>query len=452
MPSDRRRRAAGVARRLARTAFGAAIILSPFRAGILLAARPQPPIYTGYTDFVAAWSEVAVVAALALWGTSIVLDPRPIALPRPSFLRWPAAALLVLAVASASWSIDPALSVFNAGEIVVMACLAVYVLNEVDSLEGLVVPLAAMVAVQAVVGIGQVLVQRSVGLAALGEPVLDPARKGVSVVATSAADRLLRAYGLTEHPNILGGLLVFALLLLGAGLLGARQRTRMAGSVVLVAGLCALVLTFSRAAWLALAAGLLVAPALQAYRRDWRAARRWAGAGLAGATLAGLMALPFAPYLGARVSIGNATADTEIMSTGERAILIGATGALVAAHPLGGTGLATLPLAISRANPGLTFDDQPASVVVLDVAAELGVFAALCYGSMLFAPMVALWRLRGRWTPSLIAASAALVASGVVGLFDYYTWTFAAGRIWAWLLLGLWAGMYAKAAGIHAAA
>ena len=43
---------------------------------------------------------------------------------------------------------------------------------------------------------------------------LDPTQSGVSIVAASGGSRLLRAYGLTDHPNILGGCLAFGLLLL----------------------------------------------------------------------------------------------------------------------------------------------------------------------------------------------------------------------------------------------
>ena len=42
-------------------------------------------------------------------------------------------------------------------------------------------------------------------------------------------------------------------------------------------------------------------------------------------------------------------------------------------------------------------------------------------------------------------ASAALAALTVVGFFDYYTWTYSAGRIWAWIVLGLWVGAYRRA-------
>jgi hypothetical protein len=76
----------------------------------------------------------------------------------------------------------------------------------------------------------------------------------------------------------------------------------------------------------------------------------------------------------------------------------------------------------------------------VDVAAELGVPALIAFAALLAAPWVLLARRRGRWTVELAVASAALAAMTVLGLLDYYLWTFSAGRIWAWLVLGLWVG------------
>jgi len=40
-----------------------------------------------------------------------------------------------------------------------------------------------------------------------------------------------------------------------------------------------------------------------------------------------------------------------------------------------------------------------------------------------------------------------LLAIYVVGLFDYYTWVLAPGRLWQWLAWGLWASFYTSASG-----
>ena len=110
-----------------------------------------------------------------------------------------------------------------------------------------------------------------------------------------------------------------------------------------------------------------------------------------------------------------------------------------------GVGLGGLPQAIRDAQPEFEYPYQPAHVVLLDVAAETGAVGALLYLAILVAPWLALARHRPRWTPDLAATSAALAAISVVGLFDYYTWSYPAGRIWAWVVLALWAAAYRRA-------
>jgi hypothetical protein len=64
--------------------------------------------------------------------------------------------------------------------------------------------LAASTLLQAVVGVGQAWLGHSIGLSWLGEADLDPSVRGTSIVE-SGGQRFLRAYGLTVHPNVLGG-------------------------------------------------------------------------------------------------------------------------------------------------------------------------------------------------------------------------------------------------------
>ena len=444
LSTARRTLAADVSRRLARLTFGATVVLSPLRAAAVLFSRPEPPVYSGYTDFVLPASEIALLATLLLWAVSLAASPRPISFG-PGFLRWPLLGLLALVWLGVPFSIDPPLSAFNAAQFLILAALAVYALNEIDSLAALAWPLGLMVGLQSIVGLGQLVAQRSLGLQWLGELVLDPARNGVSVVAASGTPRLLRAYGLTDHPNILAGLLAFGLLILALGSGRIRGRRSVAIGLVVVLGLGALFATFSRASWIAAASGLIVGLAmLAAAMRRPRVGRRWLAVVAAGAVVIAVLIVPYGGYIGVRLGFDSAASVTEEMSIGERAILTKAASSIVLNHPLTGTGLDTLPLAMAQAEPGLTFDYQPAHIVLLDVAAEAGIMAALCYLAVLVVPWLALLRLRGRWTPELAAASAALAAVTVVGLFDYYTWTFMPGRIWAWLVLALWAGAYAR--------
>lgn len=458
--------------RLSGIAFAIAIVLSPLRVAVVLLARPVPPVYSGYTDILVSWSGLAVLSTLALWLGGLALRPRAVSLG-PAFLRWPIAALLASAWIGIPWSVDPATSAYNALEITALAGLAVYAANEIRSLRELTIPLAVMVAIQAPVALGQLVAQRSLGLGALGELDLNPMTNGVSVVATSATDRLLRAYGLTEHPNILGGLLVFALPLLVVALdragvadgadatdqvdafvraNGSGRPLRVLVAATLTLAIAALLATFSRSAWLAGAVAIALGAAMLLRNRQWPAARGWLVTGLVAFVLTVPFLTGFGRYVAVRADVANPTVATETMSSGERTILVQAVAGVFASHPLVGTGLGTLPLALRTAHPGLTFDLQPAPVVLLDVAAEVGLLGAVCYAGILVGPWLALWFRRRRWTPELVATSASLAALTVVGLFDYYTWTFAPGRIWAWLVIGLWARAYSSSAASNVAA
>jgi hypothetical protein len=83
-------------------------------------------------------------------------------------------------------------------------------------------------------------------------------------------------------------------------------------------------------------------------------------------------------------------------------------------------------------------------------AAETGLFGGFVYGALLVTPWLLLYWNRRRLTPELIGLSGALLALTLVGCFDYYTWSRASGQVWAWVLLGLWAGAYRRMTGTPA--
>ncbi|MBN1581149.1 MAG: O-antigen ligase family protein, partial [Anaerolineae bacterium] len=134
--------------------------------------------------------------------------------------------------------------------------------------------LAALLLLQGLAGTTQFLRQGSIGLFWMGENQLDPMAQGVSVIE-SAGQRWVRAYGLTAHPNMLGGYLAMcATICLSA--LGTDRRLprplKWSLWLSLVAGLLGLFFTFSRSAWLGMAAGLIyLAWLLKPWKHlDWR--------------------------------------------------------------------------------------------------------------------------------------------------------------------------------------
>jgi O-antigen ligase len=99
--------------------------------------------------------------------------------------------------------------------------------------------------IESLIAIGQFIFQRSLGLYLLGESHLGPEVLGLTRVSLLGHD-LLRAYGTLPHPNILGGFLLFTLVVT------ARAKTFKNEKLLLLVQLVGLGLTFSRSAILGL--------------------------------------------------------------------------------------------------------------------------------------------------------------------------------------------------------
>ena len=435
---------------LTRVAFGVLIVLSPFRARFELASRPDLPVYRDYTDFLLYWSDIAFLVFLGLWGLGLIVGGRRPWLG-PAVIRWSVIGLLLAVWASVPLSVDASLSVYNALRLTGAAVLALYVANEVR-LEQLAPALIVMIGLQAVVGVSQAIDQGSVGLYGLGEYHLDVNAGGTSVVWSDVGPRQLRVYGLSDHPNILGGLLAMSLLLLGAAAARARNEWTVLLGVVFAVGCAALVLTFSRAAALSMALGLVLVFGLLAYRRSWRSLASWAAVCVGAAILCLTLIKPYGPYLSIRSGLleSGPASSTEQRSISEREALAKNANEIFVVHPLLGVGAGALPSAMLDAYPDFGYNYQPAHFALLTVAAETGLLGGMFYGALMIAPFALLWWRRRELTPELIAVSGALLAMTIIGLFDYYTWSLAPGRIWFWLVLGLWVSAYARRSGAAA--
>jgi O-antigen ligase len=419
-----------------------AIVLSPFRARIFVEERPLPPVFGDYTAILVFWCQVFVIGVLMLWAASLLLQPRRIDFG-PLLLRVPVAMLAVMVFLAVPLSEDRPLALFNAVTLLGFIALALYVMNEVKSVSQVLPAIGVTVFVQAIVAITQVVGQREFGLTALGEFDLDPAVSGVSIVWTDEAPRLLRAYGLSDHPNILGGVLAAGLLLLLAGVSRYRDAGLAVACAVFAVGVTAVLVTFSRSAALGLGAGLALGFLLLLLRRDRPTLALWAAACLVAVVVTLPMVRPYSSYLVARVNpTAQAEGSTEERSLSEREGVARNTNEIFVDNPLLGVGAGVLPTAMKNAFPDFGYHYQPAHVVILVVAAETGILGAFAYGVLMLAPWVLLWFRRARLTPELIGVSGALMALTVVGLLDYYTWSLMAGRFWFWLTLGLWVVAY----------
>lgn len=429
---------------LARGALVLAIVTLPWRQHLVLAARPFPPVYAAFTDLRLYTHQVFLLALLLLWAAGLLVQPRRLR-SGPFFIWWPLLGLALAAAVSAVTAVDPLLAAYHAVQMAALLGLYLYVVNEIEGLGLIAAGAAGQLVAQSVVGVGQVWRQSDLGLAWLGERSLDPMGEA-SFVWAQGALRSLRAYGLSDHPNIMAAGVTFSLLVLLAWYLTTESRRRAAAAAVLAAGVLALFLTFSRPAWIALAAGVWgTAVFLNKANRPIRR-RQWVPA----AVIAALLLLPAVwlhlPYLqlGDDPDVIAARVQERRSAREEWLALNRAANAQFTADALTGAGLGGLPLALRGADFG--YDHQPARVTLITAAAEIGLFGALLYVVVLAAPWLFLllgWE-RLRANSGLAALYGLLLALVIFGFYDAYLWSYADGRLWQWLAWSLWAAAAAK--------
>ena len=437
--SQVRRVAAAWAILLARISFGVVVLLAPFRLRMVLVARPTPPVYADYTDFLLFASDIALLMTLVLWLISLALAPRAVRFG-PRHIWIPLVGLMLAGGISTVASYDARLSAYHAIRLLALFWFYAFIVNEIHSPVWLFIPVGMQVVAQSIVALAQFMKQQSVGLLALGELSLAPSSSGVSVIASGGA-RLLRAYGLTDHPNILGGCLAFGLLLLLRACL--RPSRRLAAWAAFLPGIAALVVAFSRSAWLAFAAGALVIFTVELAYRRWANIRRGLWLAAACAVIVSAIILAYPRFFGMRLNAGNSFtgATQEQQSIGQRIILVGISVPILRDHPLTGVGLGAAPLALKAYYPSFDLNYEPPHWALFDSALETGVLGAASYLALLIFPIYFFIRNARKFAsaPLVTAAFALLIGITVVGFFDYYTWLLEPGRLWQWLGWGFWA-------------
>lgn len=136
---------------------------------------------------------------------------------RAQILRDPVTILaifIVWASLSVTWSNFKEISFYRDLKIIEFAFLSIYVAKNFYTVKKLVKPLLIIVIagnVQSVIAIAQIIAQHSLGLKALGESFISPSALGVAKIGI-CGEIFIRAYGTFPHPNILAGFLLFAII------------------------------------------------------------------------------------------------------------------------------------------------------------------------------------------------------------------------------------------------
>jgi O-antigen ligase len=430
---------------------GFLLTLPLWRHRVLFHRKPEE-IFFEFHDVILYTNDLLWLGAAGAWlcGWLLARAPGRVRLG-PWFVTGPLAGFLFLSLTGMPFAVDPLYAGYQALRLLLLLALYLLLINARLTRGAIAWPLAAGMVLQTVVAVPQFVLGRSLGLNRLGEVVVSAAWPGASVVMVGES-RWLRAYGLTQHPNLLAGCLMTMLLVVAGYYLTQRGWMRLLLLTALGSGFVGLLFTFSRAAWLGTLAGGLAALALLAWA--WRQGR-WspnrATVVLLVIILVGLGAAFLAinwPLLQPR--LGLTTQGTEIRSVEARKIQVPAAWALIQKRPVLGVGLGNYPAALYRLARELIAAYpvyQPVYNVLLLVTAEVGVAGGLLWLGLISLPWPSLWlqRRQIRLRPWWVGVSGALLALTVVSFFDFYVWTSHQGRLMLWLVLGLWAREWEKA-------
>ena len=433
-------------RALPGTLLALAVILPAWRYRVLWHLNIED-IFFELHDVILYLSDLLALLAIVMWWMT-PYRRRIGGLPR--WLVGALAGLAILATVSALWAPLGWLALYQAARLWLLFGLFLVVATAREARTALAWGLLISGAIQAFIGLTQFAFQRTLGLRVLGELVMRPEWAGASVITVNGLPTL-RAYGLTQHPNLLAGCLTAAVLI-GAGLaLSPRALRWQTLAAIGLTGLsfAGLLVTFSRAAWLGLAIGGLAAFALL-LRPVARKRVSWRAAGATFVVLAAIGSIFLVtqwPLI--RPRLGLSVEGVEIRSVDERSGLEGSAWTLIREHPSLGVGYGNFTIALwQRKPPALDAYPiyQPVHRVPLLALAELGLPGGVLWLILALGPWIAIWRRRTTWpgpdAPFALAAgiSGALAALTVISWFDFYPWFSQQGRLLLWILWGLWAG------------
>ena len=424
----------------------ASLCLIPLSTGIgrfwYLYIAPGDGIAYAYRSIVVTPTDVLVLITCAGWLGWRWKSGVLVRLPRGSRLVIAALALVVLAaLASIVSAFDKRLA---ADVTVELAVLVLFFVAMSDLLANFprrqfVAGIAVAIVVQALLAGWQALTQSTAPAGFIFNgwtSEISSRDPGASVVMLPIVGRWLRSYGSFPHPNILGGFLALTMI----GLVIARFLTfdrrqenesadpveRQLRVLALVAGTIALLLTFSRAAWLGVLLAAVTWVIFAGGTRTWPASATFR---------LGVASVAVIVVLFALVRVGSLGSLVEQNSLQTRAYYDGMAWVVIAKGAPVGAG--NLVIAQQHVLGAAAAGSEPAHNVLLIALAELGPLGVAAWLAVLVSLLaVAWWRRTEPQTRAVPLVAVAVMAPLLV--FDHYLWTQPTGRallIWALALL-----------------
>ncbi|MEA2088720.1 MAG: O-antigen ligase family protein [Patescibacteria group bacterium] len=349
---------------------------------------------------------------------------------------------------SVFWAIDKQLACYSAIKLASAIALIFIILNTRINWKKILIIFILSAVLQAGLGIWQFSNQKTFSNSWLGISSYDPSDVGVSVVQTTEHRRWLRSYGGFQHPNIFSGYLSIALLS-AIGLYLKTQKSEknyqnlLQNSFILFSVIIlftALLTSFSRASWLALAIGCASIFFFKLIKKDKDDLFSLFKIFLIFILISGILGFIFKEAFIARLSMNN---RLEVKSITERIDYSLQAKNLIKNNLFFGVGVGNYTLAnyhkINKEYPAWYF--QPVHNTYILILVELGIIGATLFLALLillFYKSLKLTSIIFKNNNFTIIFFSCLLSLFVIMFFDHWLWSSHFGILLFWLIFGIY--------------
>lgn len=364
-------------------------------------------------------SDVFLLVALILCGFSLIFRKNPPAasLSGRQGMDMNLLILCALILFAVGLSIVFAVDQLNSWIYFLRLCelfvFSIFIATGYFSIKNLMYVFVGVTSLVALIGILQFIFQHSLGLSFFGEPELSQGVKGIASIDFFGR-KLIRTYGTFGHPNIFAAYLGFSLIFIIFWWVGIKNNYFIVSLFVLC--VVALVLTFSRTAFL----GLLLVLLMNIFIGKFKNFRLKS-------LFKYFLVLVLVIFVGFVVFLNNSES-----SLSERLVLLDVSKNMFLENPFGvGIGNFTAVMQSFAENKLLPWNFQPVHNVYLLMLNEIGWF-----GLSVFLFLVAYLFRRFTKNKEYFLLSL-LVFILFVSLFDHYLFSLYQGQFLFWLFIGL---------------
>jgi len=329
------------------------------------------------------------------------------------------------------FSQNPAISFYKTTHLIGAAALAVILIFFSYNFKKLSWAIISAGLFQSILAINQFFEQKIIANKWLGIAGQDPQILGTSVIETSAG-RFLRAYGALPHPNILAGFLVIVLLFIIYQYFTetAKKKTNIILTTYIIV-FTALLMTFSRSAWLALFISIIFIFLMAGVKKDlWQKYKTQINKIIATTLLIAIaFSLVKSDLMLTRFQMQE---RLEVKSVAERISGYGNAWQILKQNALFGTGLGNYTLELSKLHPDWpVWNLQPVHNVFLLALIELGLLILVLLIALTIIIVKNLFKfLKGKWfNIEIIFSLSIIIALISICFFDHFLWSFYFGNM-----------------------